>query len=425
MTKHPILSRLAQGGVRLGTERMEAFLQELGAPHRAVPVVHVAGTNGKGSVCALVSSILSAAGLRVGTYLSPHLQEVNERISVGGERVSDERLDLLLREIDAWAIRWASARFPGEETALRPLTYFEALTACAFLHFSRSEVDVAVVEVGLGGRLDATNVVRAAVSAVVSVGLDHTERLGPDLASVAAEKGGIMRAGVPVVVGSLPPEAMAVIRAMAGEIESPLWVAGEDYKAWGSSASFSWTLGSVHMEDLCTGLHGQHQLDNAAVALAIVELLGRAHPALQTDESQRRAGLESAAHPGRCEWLGPSLLADGAHNVDAAQTLAAYLREIPRDTKRTLLLGSSRDKDVRAVAAVLAPEVDRILTTSCAHARAMPAGTVAEALVDFDLPVLSVGPVEEALSRAQEEPGLLVVAGSLFLAGAVRDLLGA
>ena len=425
MTKHPILSRLAQGGVRLGTERMEAFLQELGSPHLAAPVVHVAGTNGKGSVCALVSSILSSAGLRVGTYLSPHLQEVNERIAVAGERISDEALDLMLQEIDAWAIRWASSRFPGEDTALRPLTYFEALTACAFLHFARCEVDVAVVEVGLGGRLDATNVVQAAVSVVVSVGLDHTERLGPDLASVAAEKGGIMRTGVPVVVGPLSQEAMTVVRSMAGERQSPLVAAGEDYKAWGSPASFSWTHGSMHLEDLCTGLHGQHQLDNAAVALMVVELLGRAHPALVADESQCRAGLESAAHPGRCEWLGPSLLVDGAHNVDAAQTLAAYLREIPRDTERTLLLGSSRDKDVRAVAAVLAPEFDRILTASCAHARAMLAGDVAEALVDFDLPVLSVGPVEEALPRAQGEPGLLVVAGSLFLAGAVRDLLGA
>ncbi|MBK7755425.1 MAG: bifunctional folylpolyglutamate synthase/dihydrofolate synthase [Deltaproteobacteria bacterium] len=422
MRTHPLLQRLANAGVRLGLQRVEALLEAMGSPHAAMPSLHVAGTNGKGSVCMMLDGCLRAAGRHTGLYTSPHIQQLNERFRIDGRPISDARLDALLVEVDRRAREWAHAR--GEARDDGGLTVFEAETLAAFLWFAQQELDVAVLEVGLGGRLDATNVVTPEVTCVVSVGLDHTDRLGDTIAAIAAEKAGILKPGVPMVVGPLPKDALSAVRVMAKERGCPLIVAGTDFRVEGSPEDFSYRSARLSLSGLSCGLSGAHQVQNAGVALAMLERWSERRPELAVDEAALRAGLKSAQNPGRFEWLAEDLLIDGAHNVDGARALASALAALPRDRPRTLLLGASKDKDVRAIAAALRPMIDRVFTTSCAHPRAMMPGEVAERLVGLGVPVLPAGPIEDALPMAREGRGLVIVAGSLFLAGAARDLLG-
>ncbi|MBK9367297.1 MAG: bifunctional folylpolyglutamate synthase/dihydrofolate synthase [Deltaproteobacteria bacterium] len=422
MRTHPLLQRLANAGVRLGLQRVEALLEAMGSPHAAMPSLHVAGTNGKGSVCMMLDGCLRAAGRHTGLYTSPHIQQLNERFRIDGRPISDARLDALLVEIDRRAREWAHAR--GEARDDGGLTVFEAETLAAFLWFAQQELDVAVLEVGLGGRLDATNVVTPEVTCVVSVGLDHTDRLGDTIAAIAAEKAGILKPGVPMVVGPLPKDALSAVRVMAKERGCPLIVAGTDFRVEGSPEDFSYRSARLSLSGLSCGLSGAHQVQNAGVALAMLERWSERRPELAVDEAALRAGLKAAQNPGRFEWLAEDLLIDGAHNVDGARALASALAALPRDRPRTLLLGASKDKDVRAIAAALRPMIDRVFTTSCAHPRAMMPGEVAERLVGLGVPVLPAGPIEDALPMAREGRGLVIVAGSLFLAGAARDLLG-
>jgi dihydrofolate synthase/folylpolyglutamate synthase len=422
MRTHPLLQRLAAAGVRLGLQRVEALLEAMGSPHAAMPSLHVAGTNGKGSVCMMLDGCLRAAGRHTGLYTSPHIQQLNERFRIDGRPISDARLDALLVEVDRRAREWAHAR--GEARDDGGLTVFEAETLAAFLWFAQQELDVAVLEVGLGGRLDATNVVTPEVTSVVSVGLDHTDRLGDTIAAIAAEKAGILKPGVPMVVGLLPKDALSAVRVMAKERGCPLTVAGTDYRVEGTPEDFSYRSARLSFSGLSCGLSGAHQVQNAGVALAMLERWSERRPELAVDEAAMRAGLKSAQNPGRFEWLADDLLIDGAHNVDGARALASALAALPRDRPRTLLLGASKDKDVRAIAAAIRPMIDRVFTTSCAHPRAMMPGEVAERLVGLGVPVLPAGPIEDALPMAREGRGLVIVAGSLFLAGAARDLLG-
>lgn len=420
MTEHPLLRQLARFGIHLGLDRMRGFLASLGSPELRFPAVHVAGTNGKFSVTRMVASVLRAEGYKVGVTISPHLQQVNERMSIDGEDIGDEELDGLLQDVDLARRAWA--REQGELHEENVLTYFEVVTAAAFLWFARKKVDVAVVEVGLGGRLDATNVLDGVVSAIVSIGLDHTEKLGPDLASIAAEKAGVFKPGRPAVIGPLLPAPLRVVRAIANERGTPLIEPGEGYRVKGRNHAFTFSCGGTVLKDLSIPLLGEHQLENAGVALAALHHLP---PELAVSERAIREGLAEVSVPGRIEWLAPDLLLDAAHNADGAARLADFLRELPRDRPRYLLLGMSSDKDARAVAASLKSCVDRIFTTQCAHPRACSAGELAEQLVAVGIPVLPAGPIEEALPAVRDGEALIIVAGSVFLAGAVRDIVAA
>ncbi|MEN9787108.1 MAG: Bifunctional protein FolC: Folylpolyglutamate synthase and Dihydrofolate synthase [Pseudomonadota bacterium] len=428
MNDHPVLAELAQAGMRLGLPRMRSFLAWLGDPHLRYPVIHVAGTNGKGSVTRMVAAMLEAHGLRVGVTTSPHLQHVNERIRIGRTPIPDAELDALLTRLQREVRAWVAAEPPEDPAeAAVPLTWFEASVAAAFLHFADARVDVAVVEVGLGGRLDATNVVAPVATAVVTVGLDHTEQLGPDHASIAAEKAGVFKPGVPAVVGPVPHAALAVLRAVAAQVGAPFSAFGDTFDAGGVAVDFAYRGPGVAREGLALSLEGDHQVANAAVALRLVDVLP-AH--LRPSEPAIRAGLRLARNRGRLERLAPDLVVDGAHNADGAAVLAAWLAARPR-AHRVLVLGAGGDKDVRAVVLALAPHVDEILTTRCAHPRARDPEALAGAVRDAvggGLPVRAAGAVEHALplarSRAEERGGEVIVAGSLFLVGAVRDLLG-
>ena len=408
--------------MRLGLDRIRSFLEGIGSPHTCAPVVHVAGTNGKGSVCSMVDAILQEAGYKTGLTISPHLQHVNERIRINGQPISDGQLDAVLRRVNELASDWGRSHLNLGQDEL-PLTYFEAILAAAFLQFQQENVDVQVVEVGLGGRLDATSVVHPTVSAVVSIGLDHTDKLGPDLASVASEKAGIFRKSVPAVVGQMKPSALNALRDTAASRQTPLWVWGEDYQAFETPRGLCWSMDGVELDALTLALPGAFQVKNAGVALTLIELMQRSGN-FTIPHSARRRGLARVEHAGRLEWLSDSVLLDGAHNVDSAQVLVEYLSTLPHDGPRTLLLGFGEDKDMRSIGTILAPQVDHILTTSCAHPRAASPAVIASALAGIDASVAEAGPVEEALPRAMANEGLLIVAGSLYLAGAVRDLLG-
>lgn len=424
MITHPLLSDLARFGVRLGLTRARSFLAWLGDPHLDCAVLHVAGTNGKGSVTRMAAAMLRAEGLRVGEATSPHLQHVNERIVVDGCAISDAELDALLTELDAQRRAWAAAEGGDDLDPAAALTYFELITIAALLHFSRVGCDVVVLEVGLGGRLDATNVVAPVGCAIVSIGLDHTAQLGPDLASIAGEKAGIIKPGVPVVVGEMALPALRVIRAAALDRGAPLRHAGEEFRVGRErDGGLHYADAGTELAGLQVGLEGAHQARNAGVAIALVRTLP---PSLAPRAGAIRAGLASARHAGRLEWLADDLLLDCAHNDAGAVALADHLRSLPAGGRPwTLLLGMSADKDARAVVVSLAPLFDRLLTTHCAHPRAASAGDLAATLVGVSVPVLPAGPVEQALQVARAGGGLVVVAGSVFLAGAVRDLVGA
>ena len=423
MRTHPLLSEAARGGIRMGLERVEALLNFMGHPHLSVPTVHVGGTNGKGSVASMIAACQQVADRQVGLFTSPHLQHVNERLSISGQDIPDVALERLLEQIHARAEFWAAEHAPelGEGP---PLTYFELIAVAGFSYFAQMKVDLSIIEVGLGGRLDATNVVQPKVSVITSVALDHMDRLGPDLASIAGEKAGIFKPGVPVVVGRLPQDAMRVVRLTAHERGCPLFVLGQDFDHSSSEDGLSVHWSHEDQERRVDGIHlglaGAHQRDNAAIALRALDLL----PAeLRVPAGAMREGLAKVKHPGRMEWLSDRVLVDGAHNAAGAQALASFLADLPRTGKRTLLLGASADKDIRSIASALASQFDLILTTRCAHERAADAGDVAQQLVDLSVPVMPAGDIEDALQMAMDAEGLIVVAGSLFLVGAARDLL--
>lgn len=416
MTEHPLLARLSKGGMRMGLSRIRAYLEWLGNPHLRYPVIHVAGTNGKGSVCRMVGAMLSAQGYRVGITTSPHLQNVNERILIGETPISDASLDALLQRLCAQEAAWARSTLPPDDPY--PLTYFELSTAAAFQHFADQQVDIAVVEVGMGGRLDASNVVSPVVCAIITIGLDHTEQLGPDHASIAAEKAGILKKGVPAVIGPLPPPAMAVTRAVAAERGVPLKVFGEHFSAFGAIGNFRYQSQTQSLEGLSLSLSGDHQMINAAVSLQIMELLPSLFPC---SEAALRTGLQNARNPGRLEWLSADLLVDGAHNPEGALVLANFLAQLPHQRRRTLVLGGGSDKDIRSVATTLAPHVDQILTTACDHPKARSPEDISRQIQGLTTPISIGGPLEEALPAALASGDLVIVAGSLYLVGAVRS----
>ncbi|MEM6930422.1 MAG: bifunctional folylpolyglutamate synthase/dihydrofolate synthase, partial [Myxococcota bacterium] len=363
MTQHPVLERAAMFGVRLGLDRMRQFLGLLDEPHLSAPVVHVAGTNGKGSVCAMVTTILVEAGYHVGTTLSPHVEALNERVQIDGVPVDDAELTEALDRVARTRDRFAASS--GTDDTV--LTYFEIMVAAAFDVFARRKVDVQVIEVGLGGRLDATNVVSPVCTAIVSLGLDHVAQLGPDISSIAREKAGICKPTVPVVVGPLPPEGREVVEIIARQRGCPLWGPPALRRESRADGTVALATPGGSIGPLRLGLQGSHQVGNAMVALGIVHQLRR--QGFVIEDAAVAAGLERATVPARLERLAPGLLVDGAHNADAASALAAYLERETDPGGRILLLGMG-ERDPRVFVAPLVPLVDEIVTTRGRHPKA-------------------------------------------------------
>ncbi|MBL0276070.1 MAG: bifunctional folylpolyglutamate synthase/dihydrofolate synthase [Anaeromyxobacter sp.] len=379
-------------------ERVERALTALGRPERAAPVLHVAGTNGKGSTCALAAAALQAAGLRTGLYTSPHLVRFNERIQVDGAPVDDRALAQVVAEVRA-ACPWHEGGAPEER-----LSYFEVATLAALRHFARQRVDVMVVEVGLGGRLDATNAVRPAVTAVARIGLDHTQWLGDTVALVAREKAGIFKPGVAAVVhAAQPPGVLEVLSDAAARVGAPFEVAPAGW-------------------DGPLGLLGPHQRGNAALAAAALRALART--GLPVGEGEVARGFAAARWPGRLERVGGVLL-DGAHNPQGAEALAAALAALHPGQPAELVFGVLADKDHRAMLAALAPAARRLHLVTPVTARARAAAEVAALAAGLGLTADVHPGLPEALACARAAAGgrPVVVAGSLYLVGEARALL--
>lgn len=411
---------------RFNLERVHLLCEHLGRPDRHFQPIQIAGTKGKGSTAAMLEGVLRAAGYRVGLYTSPHLHEFRERIRVGRRCIAEEELASAVA-----AVRLAAERVHRERPDLGSLTTFELTTGAAFVHFAEQRVPCAVLETGLGGRLDAVTVVSPAATAMVSISVDHTNFLGTTLAAIAREKAGIVKPGVPLVCAPQQPEALAEIVGACAERGAPLWLLGREVSWRGRRVGRRWLIdvrtpyGSY--EDLRVPLLGWHQCENAALAVATADLLrGRGFAITPT---ALRRGLAQAHWPGRLEVLGrrPLIVVDGAHNVDSAAKLAQALVDCFPARRRILMLGTSRDKDIPGIVGALAPVADCMVATASAHPRAAEPATIAAAARERGLPVelAEDAPAALAHARAVARPGDLICAtGSLFIVAAVREALG-
>lgn len=411
-------------GIRPGLGRIKKFLSVIKDPQRSYPAVHVAGTNGKGSTSAMLASILTEAGYSVGLYTSPHLVKFNERIRINGADISDKDLARI-------AARFKGAE-PPEGAADGPgLSFFEFTTAIAFEYFREKKIDVAVIEAGMGGRLDATNVLRPLVSIITNIDFDHMGFLGGSLARIAREKAGIIKPAAAVVTAEAKPEALAVIKAAALQKGAVLFQLGADfaYKAGKDKNGlpfFDYSGIYAGFTGLCLGLRGQHQLKNGSCALAAVEILRRS--GFKISGSAVRRGLKKAFWPARLEVVRkrPLVIIDSAHNPAGAAALKTALRGF-RYKRLILVLGIMKDKDIDGFLQVVIPLADCIVLTAPKTARAMSPEGLFERLKSQDRFVLIRKNVKSALKAALKDAGpqdAVCVAGSIFTAGEARKALG-
>jgi len=399
--------------------RMEALCRLLGDPEKACPVIHITGTNGKGSTARILTELLMANGLTVGTYTSPNLARVNERLTRDNEPIDDDDLAEVLG-----ALALIEPLLP------EPLTRFEILTAAAFRWFADSPVDVAVVEVGLGGRWDATNVVEPEVAVITNVSYDHVEVLGPTLADIAREKAGIIKAGCRLVVGERAPELVAIFEAAAAEVGvAPTWLAGRDFDCTSDVAVggrlLDLTTPGAHYSEVFLALHGAHQADNAVCALSAAEAFFGAP--LSSDVVEM--AMDAVRVPGRLEIVGrdPLVVLDGAHNVAGARALARSLaEEFTAGGSSVAVIGMLEGRDPSAMLEALAPAGLRLLVACTAPSpRAIPATAIAEAARALGLQALAVDSVTDAVGVARsrlEAGGTLVVTGSLYVVTEARAM---
>ena len=412
MDINSILIPFQHFGVHLGLERIQKLLSDLNNPHHSVPVIHVAGTNGKGSVCAYLSAVLTEAGYRVGRYTSPHLVSWNERICLNEQPISEDALQELLLQVTA-------AINPDTETP----TQFEVITAAAWLYFAQQQVDIAVVEVGLGGRLDATNVCdRPLVSIITSISREHWQQLGSTLAKITTEKAGILKPGCPAVVGQLPPEAQAVVAQRVAELSCPVvWVEparklppltaelNEGLECWAEYQGIKYPL----------ALHGDIQLSNSAIAIASLQILRQ--NGWNISESAIASGMGKTKWLGRLQWTtwnNHKLLIDGAHNPAAAKALRQYVNTL--GVSVTWVMGMLSTKDHAEIFQALLREGDRLyLVPVPDHSSADPqqlailANSICPNLADCQ----TFSDLTTGLEKAITTSDLLVLCGSLYLLG--------
>lgn len=417
------MEEIQRSGIKFGLDNVLTVLRSFGDPHKKFPSIHVAGTNGKGSVCAMLTEVLSRHGLRVGFYSSPHLVRVEERVRVGRNLISSRAFCRMLTELKNGVEGLVRAgKLPS------PLTYFEHLTCLAFLFFEREKVDIAVLEVGMGGRFDATNVVTPLVSVITSISRDHMEFLGRTSADIAGEKAGIIKPGVPVVCGIRMGRVYRVIRSSAKEMGSPfvgVFNKDKEFKATKTRSGyhFIYKIGGQTYR-FRPGLQGRYQGENAAVAIAAAHEMNRVWRGL----SKRNIiqGLTQTRWEGRLETLSrnPDIILDGAHNEGAARELRAYIREFLRPPL-ILVFAVLKDKDIRALTRILFPLADRIILTGLPFARAARPDEV-KALAPTPAGRIIIEPdLRQAMHAAGEaagKRGTVLVAGSLFLVGEVKKL---
>lgn len=406
-----------------GLERMESLLALRGNPHLDCRVIHVAGTNGKGSTIAILSQLLRQAGLRVGVFNSPYLIHYNDQITINGEAISDQDLQNYLDSYQQLLeAEQSSAVFQG-------LTEFELMTAIAYDYFAHEELDYVIMEVGMGGRLDSTNVCQPVLTAITSIGLDHVALLGPDLASIAREKAGIIKPGIPLLLGDLDPEADQVIEDIANSQQAPMFTYGRDYQVWlGAShlsgQSFIYQSSKRIKASYRVALLGHHQAGNAALAISICDVLFEKEGRELLSRELVDEALGQVVWPGRLEMIcqKPLILLDGAHNPHAVAPLIASLQDLFPRQKKTILFTCIRTKALEEMLIQWQElENSRLILTSFEDPRAYSQEEIRAAAKNHQLEEVNW---QEFLQNWQAESDeLLIVTGSLYFLSQVRPYL--
>ena len=386
---------------KLGLERISSLLQALGNPHQACRWIHVAGTNGKGSTCAMIEAGLRAAGVRTGLYISPHLIEPTERIQIAGQQVSQDQFARAFDRVQATAERMLASG--GLD--MHP-TYFETVTAMAFVLFAEAKLDAVVLEVGLGGRLDATNVVTPELCVITPIDYDHQIFLGDTIEQIAGEKAGILKPGVPAVFAEQRPEAEAVLRARA---QGP-YTLSRDWPISDLQINSRGSRFCLRGAEIQCPLAGEHQVENARVAAIALSQLGVSP-----------AGISATHWPARLERVSerPEIIIDGAHNPAGTRALAAYIKRFYSGRRIWMVYGALRDKAVAEMTSILFPLADHVILTAPANSRAMPPDDIPAPGARI---THSVAEAIGQLSGADPEDAVFI-AGSLYLAGEARALL--
>jgi dihydrofolate synthase/folylpolyglutamate synthase len=426
---------LQRFGIKLGLANITTLLKHLGNPQEGLSAVHIAGSNGKGSTAAFLTSMLRQAGFKVGLYTSPHLVDFSERIQVQGVPIATEkvvRFTEYIREVVEKLIKNGEIRLTADSSAppkevdpeKATITFFEFTTAMAFLHFREAQTEVVVLETGLGGRLDATNVIDPMLSLITPISLEHQQYLGKTLVQIAAEKAGIIKPRRPALTSAHQPRVVALLRQRCRDLNSPLYVWGKDFTAKQQAPQVIDFNGRVHRwQGLRLGLSGGHQMVNASLALAAAELLMES--GLNLQEDQVRRGCEQARWPGRLERVGqnPGILLDGAHNPAATRVLKKALQEgFPR-RRLISVVGIMADKDIPRMLADIIPPSDLIILTRPKMDRAASLEHLRQLASVFQKPLLECADVSQALDQAVAMAGggdLVLVTGSLFTVGEAR-----
>ncbi len=411
MTHLEYLLSLEHFGIKLGLHNITLLLERAGNPHHGLPCAHIGGTNGKGSTAAIVAAIARAAGYTVGRFTSPHLISVHERFIINATPISEEELNEQL----AWFR-------PIAEAMETPPTFFEINTAIALRWFKQQKVDLAVIEVGMGGRLDSTNVITPVAAAITTIDMDHTQYLGDTLEKIAGEKAGIIKPGVPVIIGETKPGPRNVLLDRANELSAPVSLIDEDFRFELDGPPFEQTLAyrgrTLDIEPTALALAGHHQGHNAACALAIVEAIQKTFPAITKQAIVK--GLAGVRWPGRLEKVIdiPPVIIDVAHNPAGAQAIASQL-----DRCITVLAVSS-DKDAPAIIKALATITTTFIFTQFTGPRALPVDILAQ--IGENYPHHKTPSLEEAIElglQLVDEKTPLLITGSFYTAGQARQIL--
>ena len=410
------LYSLQKFGIKFGLNKTENLLKRLGNPHHSLRCIHIAGTNGKGSVAAMIAEILTKQNFKVGVYTSPHLVRFTERFCINGREIEPHRVISLYKDVKAVM-----------EKGNLP-TFFEVTTTMAFKYFADENVDWAVIEVGMGGRLDATNVITPEVSVITNVSMDHQEFLGTTLAAIAREKAGIIKERIPVVSSVKQPMVQAIIKTTCYRKNSPLRLYGSDFRIRREDNRIFHYLGfNRTINNLSISLIGEHQKINASVALACIEILEDKGLARISDESIKSA-LKNVKWPGRIEILerNPTILLDGAHNPSGAESLKQVLRSLPYN-KLHLVLGIMADKDIKGILRKLLPKAETVIFTKPRYERAADPDYLKRIARPYTTRFYVIPNVQQAITQAKREADpedLICITGSLYFAGEVKELFG-
>ena len=410
------INGLRYAGEKNGLNNMRALLERMGNPERAFKMVHVAGTNGKGSTCSMLERMLRECGMKTGLYTSPYLMRFPERMRVNGVPIDDEALIRITSRVREETEKLL-------EEGVKPTT-FELGTAVTLTWFAEQRVDIAVIEVGLGGRIDPTNVIMPEVCLIAPIGMDHTKVLGDTLVQIAGEKAGIIKEGIPVAVAPQQnDEIMQVFRRVAEEKHAQLLeVRREAIELIRADAKGAEFVFRGQKAKIC--LAGEHQAENACLALSGIELLRTRGFELPEDSCLN--GLEKAIWPGRLEWLDDQLLIDGAHNPHGAKALYAYVKKHLSGKRIVPVIGMMKDKDVESCVSLYADLAKEAVATQVDYPRAMPCAELRDLLVSHGVSAVSEGTIPAAVERARKiagEDGVVLVCGSLYVVGEVRLLL--